>query len=160
VANSLTTSVTVVAGVLLVLYPLIDAVATLIDAPTQHGSARQWLLVNAGTSTVAAIALGVAATRSVVAVFMVIGVWAAVSGAAQLVVVLRRTGVGNQWPLLLANGASIIGGVAFFIAAAVGHPDAGHAGDLRRHRRHRVRHPGLATHPAPPPPGQRRGPPS
>jgi hypothetical protein len=74
VANSLTTSVTVVAGVLLVLYPLIDAVATLIDARTQHGSARQWLLVNAGTSTVATIALGVAATRSVAAVFMVFGV--------------------------------------------------------------------------------------
>jgi hypothetical protein len=31
-AGSLTTNVTVVAGVLLVLYPLIDAVATLIDA--------------------------------------------------------------------------------------------------------------------------------
>ena len=38
VAASLTTNVTVVAGVLLVLYPLIDAVATLIDARSQHGS--------------------------------------------------------------------------------------------------------------------------
>jgi hypothetical protein len=76
--------------VLLVLYPLIDAVATLIDARSQHGSARQWLLVNAGSSTVAAIALGVAATSGVTAVFAVFGVWAAVSGAAQLIVVLRR----------------------------------------------------------------------
>src|SRR4029450_10653239 len=71
VANSLTTEVTVVAGVLLVLYPLIDAVATLIDARTQQGSARQLLLVNAVTSTIAAIALGVAATRSVAAAFAV-----------------------------------------------------------------------------------------
>lgn len=126
VANSVTTSVTVLGGVLLVLYPLIDAVATLIDARTQHGSARQWLLLNAGTSTVAAIALGLATTRSVAAVLTVFGVWAAVSGAAQLVVVLRRrTQLGNQWPLLLANGLSVIGGVAFLIAAAVGHPRLG-----------------------------------
>ena len=121
VSNSLTSDVTVVAGVLLVLYPLIDAVATLIDARSQHGSARQWLLVNAGSSTVAAIALGVAATRSVAAVFTVFGVWAAVSGAAQLIVVLRRRAqLGRQVPLLLANGASVLLGVAFIIMAAVG----------------------------------------
>jgi uncharacterized membrane protein HdeD (DUF308 family) len=126
VAESLTTDVTIVAGVLLVLYPLIDAVATLIDARSQHGSARRLLLVNAGASTVAAAALGVAATRGVAAVFTVFGVWAAVSGAAQLVVVLRRRAqLGNQWPLLLANGVSVIGGVAFLIAAAVGQPKLG-----------------------------------
>jgi uncharacterized membrane protein HdeD (DUF308 family) len=126
VAESLTTDVTVVAGVLLVLYPLIDAVATLIDARSQHGSARRLLLINAGTSTIAAAALGVAATRGVAAVFTVFGVWAAVSGAAQLVVVLRRRAqLGNQWPLLLANGVSVIGGVAFLIAAAVAQPKLG-----------------------------------
>jgi uncharacterized membrane protein HdeD (DUF308 family) len=124
VAGSLRTSVMVVAGVLLVLYPLIGTVATLIDARSQRGSARQWLLVNAGTSTVAGIALGVAATRSVAAAFVVFGVWAAVGGAAQLVVVLRRRAqLGNQWPLLLASGVSVIGGIAFLIAAAVGHPN-------------------------------------
>jgi uncharacterized membrane protein HdeD (DUF308 family) len=116
--------VTVGAGILLVLYPLIEAVATLIDARSQHGAARQWLLVNAGTSTVAAIVLGVAATKSVAAAFTVFGVWTAVRGAAQLVVVLRRRAqLGNQWPLLLANSVSVIGGIAFLIAAAVGHPN-------------------------------------
>jgi uncharacterized membrane protein HdeD (DUF308 family) len=114
------------AAVLLVVYPLIDAVATLIDARGQHGTARQWLLINAASSTVAAIALGVAATRDVAVVFVVFGVWAAVSGAAQLVVALRRRAqLGNQWPLLLANGVSVIGGVAFLIAAAVGQPKLG-----------------------------------
>ena len=67
-----------------------------------------------------------AATRSVAAVFVAFGVWAAVSGAAQLVVALRRRAqLGNEWPLLLANGVSVIGGVAFIIAAAVGHPNRG-----------------------------------
>ena len=123
VSNSLTTGVTVAAGVLLVLYPLIDAVASVTDARSQHGSARQLLLANAGSSIVAAVALGVAATRGVSVVLAVFGVWAAVSGAAQLVVVLRRRAqLGNQWPLLLANSGSVIGGVVFLIAAAGGHP--------------------------------------
>ena len=72
---------------------------------TQRGSARGLLLINAGTSTIAAIALGIAATSGVPAVLTVFGVWAVVSGGARLVVVLRRrTQLGNHWPLLLADG--------------------------------------------------------
>ncbi|MFC8614835.1 hypothetical protein ACFT9M_00235 [Micromonospora purpureochromogenes] len=79
------------------------------------------MLVNTGTSTIAAVALGVAATGSVASVFAAFGVWAVVSGAVQLVVALRRRAqLGNQWPLLLANGLSVIGGIAYLIAAAVG----------------------------------------
>ena len=67
-----------------------------------------------------------AATRSVAAVFVAFGVWAAVSGAAQRVVALRRRAqLGNEWPLLLANGVSVIGGVAFIVAASVGQPKLG-----------------------------------
>jgi uncharacterized membrane protein HdeD (DUF308 family) len=123
VADSVTTAVSVAAGVLLVVYPLIDVVASLIDARTQRGSARQILLAGAATSAVAAVALGVAATGSVADVLTVFGVWAGVSGAAQLIVALRRrAALGSQWPLLLAGGVSVIGGFAFVIAAAVGDP--------------------------------------
>jgi uncharacterized membrane protein HdeD (DUF308 family) len=122
-SHSVTTAVTLGAGVLLVIYPLIDAFASLLDARSQHGSARQLLLLNAASSTVAAIALGVAATENAATVFAVFGVWAAVSGAAQLVVALRRRAqLGNQWPLLLANAVSVIAGIAFIIAAAGGDP--------------------------------------
>jgi uncharacterized membrane protein HdeD (DUF308 family) len=118
VSDSLTTGVTVGAGVLLVLYPLIDMVASLLDARTQRGSARRPLLANAAVSAIAAIALGVAATGTVADVFAVFGAWAALTGAAQLIVALRRRAqLGNQWPLLLANGVSVIGGVAFIVAA-------------------------------------------
>jgi uncharacterized membrane protein HdeD (DUF308 family) len=118
VSDSLTTGVTIGAGVLLVLYPLIDMVASLLDARTQRGSARRPLLANAAVSAVAAIALGVAATGTVADVFAVFGAWAALTGAAQLIVALRRRAqLGNQWPLLLANGVSVIGGVAFIVAA-------------------------------------------
>jgi uncharacterized membrane protein HdeD (DUF308 family) len=123
VAKSLTAGVTVTAGILLVVYPLIDAVASVLDARTQRGTSRRLLLINTGTSTIAAIALGIAATSGVPAVLAVFGVWALVSGGAQLVVVLRRrASLGNQWPLLLADGVSVIGGIAFIIAAAVGQP--------------------------------------
>jgi hypothetical protein len=124
VAASLRTDVTVVAGILLVLYPLIDAAATLLDARSQHGSARQWLLVNAGTSTVGlhrARRGRHQRRRGRLRGPSVSGPLSA--AAAQLVVVLRRRAqLGNQWPLLLANGVSVIGGVAFLIAAVVANP--------------------------------------
>ena len=116
-------SLTVGVGILLVLYPLIDAVASVIDARSQHGDARRVLLAGAATSTIAAIALGVAATGSVANVFAVFGVWAGVSGAAQLVVALRRRAqLGNQWPMRLAGGVSVILGVAFIVASAGADP--------------------------------------
>lgn len=59
-----------------------------------------------------------AATGTVADVFAVFGVWAGLTGAAQLVVVLRRRALlGNQWPLLLANGVFVIGATAFVLAA-------------------------------------------
>ena len=123
VADSLTTGVTVGAGVLLVLYPLIDVVASLIDARGQDGSARQFLLVGAAVSVVAAVALGVAATGSVADVLAVFGVWAGLSGAAQLVVAFRRRAqFGLQVPMLLAGGFSVIFGVVSIIASASADP--------------------------------------
>jgi uncharacterized membrane protein HdeD (DUF308 family) len=119
VSDSLTLGV----GVLLVLYPLIDVVASLIDARREHGSARRLLLVDAAASAVAAVGLGVAATGSVADVLAVFGVWAGISGAAQLLTALRRRAqFGNQWPMLLAGGVSVIAGVAYVIAATAGDP--------------------------------------
>ena len=115
-ADSPTTGVTVGAGILVVLYPLIDVVASLVDARSQRGPARQLLLAGAASSAVAAIALAVAATGSVANVLAVFGVWAAVSGAAQLVVALRRRAqFGKQWPMRLAGAGSVLFGFAFLI---------------------------------------------
>lgn len=90
VSDSPTTGVTIAAGILVVIYPLIDVAASLIDARTQHGSARRLLLAGAAVSALAAAALAIAATASVADVLAVFGVWALLSGAAQLVVALRR----------------------------------------------------------------------
>ena len=118
VSDSEPTGVTVGAGILLVLYPLIDVAASLIDARSQHASARQLLLGGAAVSAVAAVALAVAATGSVADVLVVFGVWAAISGAGQLVVALRRRAqLGWQWPMLIGAGLSIIACVVYLVAA-------------------------------------------
>jgi uncharacterized membrane protein HdeD (DUF308 family) len=122
-ADSLTTGVTVAAGILVVIYPLIDVVASLIDARGEHGSARRVLLAGAATSGIAAAALAVAATGTVADVLAVFGVWAFVSGAAQLGVALRRRAkFGLQLPMLLAGGVSVIGGLAYVIASTGADP--------------------------------------
>jgi uncharacterized membrane protein HdeD (DUF308 family) len=114
-AGSLSTGV----GVLLVLYPLIDAFASLIDARGQEGSARRLLELNAAVSFAAAVALGIAATGDKGDVLATFGVWAALTGGAQLVVALRRRAIlGRQWPLLLAGAGSVLFGIAFILMAS------------------------------------------
>jgi uncharacterized membrane protein HdeD (DUF308 family) len=123
VSDSLTTGVTVAAGILVVIYPLIDVLASLIDARSERGSARRVLLAGAATSAVAAAALAVAATGTVANVLAVFGIWALVSGAAQLVTALRRREkFGSQWPMLLAGAGSVGFGTAYVIASTGSDP--------------------------------------
>jgi uncharacterized membrane protein HdeD (DUF308 family) len=111
-------SLTTGAAVLLVLYPVIDAVASIVDARNQSGSARRLLVANAVVSSVTAVAIGIAATGDKGDVLAVFGVWALLSGLAQFVVALRRRAAfGWQWPMLAAGGVSTIGGVFFTIMA-------------------------------------------
>jgi uncharacterized membrane protein HdeD (DUF308 family) len=112
-------SLTVAAGILVVIYPLIDVAASLLDARSQSGSARRVLLAGAAVSAVAAAALAVAATGSVADVLAVFGVWAIVSGVAQFVVAVRR---GSQWLMLLAGIGSVGFGSAFVIASTGSDP--------------------------------------
>jgi len=123
VSDSLTTDVTVAAGILVVIYALIDLVASLVDARNQRGSARRLLLAGAAVSALAATALAIAATGGVADVLAVFGVWALLSGAAQFVVALRRRAqLGNQWPMLLAGVGSVSFGIAYVIASTGTNP--------------------------------------
>jgi uncharacterized membrane protein HdeD (DUF308 family) len=119
VSDSVMTDVTVAAGILVVIYPLIDVAASLIDARSEHGSARRGLLAGTAASLVAATALAVAATGTVADVLAVFGVWALLSGVVQVVVALRRRErFGSQWPMLLAGIGSLGFGLAYVSASA------------------------------------------
>jgi uncharacterized membrane protein HdeD (DUF308 family) len=76
-------SLTAVTVALLIAYPLIDVVASLLDAREEPGTpARTLQIVNTALSALAAVALGLAATSGVGAVLFTFGAWAIVSGAA------------------------------------------------------------------------------
>ncbi|GIF63260.1 membrane protein [Asanoa ishikariensis] len=110
--------------VLLVAYPLIDVVATLLDTRQTSGSpARTLQVFNTGLSAAAAVGLGVAAISGIGAVLATFGVWAVVSGAAQFTVALRRRAeLGRQWPSLTAGALSVIAGATYLVQAADAHP--------------------------------------
>lgn len=111
-----------VAVILLVGYPLIDAVSSLIDfRAVPDGPERRVTAVNGALSAVTAVALGIAgATGSAAAVLGVFGIWAVLSGAAQLAVGLRRRGpvLGKQWPTLISGGLSFLVGATYVAKAA------------------------------------------
>lgn len=114
-----------VAITLLVAYPLIDAVSSLIDyRSVPDGSERRVTAFNGVLSTLAAVAIGIAGAGGEAPVLHVFGAWAVVSGAAQVIVGVRRRGpeLGNQWPTLISGGLSFVVGVFYNIQAAGADP--------------------------------------
>ena len=114
VSDSLTTGVAVAAGILVVIYPLIDVAASLIDARSQRGSLGGCCPRRRG-ELVAAAALAVAATGGVGRPPRSSGSGPS-SVAARIVVALRRRAqFGTQWPMLLAGVGSVSFGIAYVI---------------------------------------------
>ncbi|WP_416955641.1 DUF308 domain-containing protein [Streptomyces sp. Agncl-13] len=111
---------TVIAAVLLVIYPLWDVVATLLEGRMAGTGSTD----RVGTTN---MALGLAATAGmIIAVFstigttlLVFGIWALLSGAIQLVVAIRRRrAVGAQWPMFISGGLSVLAGASFAAMSA------------------------------------------
>ncbi|MEV7630518.1 hypothetical protein [Actinoplanes sp. NPDC089786] len=109
----------VAAGVLLVLYPLFDVGAAVVDA---RSSRTRELVLNVVFSALAAVGLAVAAASGIPAVLRVWGAWAVLAGAVQLVVALRRRRLGGQWPMILSGGISVLAGASFIASAGQDDP--------------------------------------
>lgn len=110
---------------LLIVYPLIDAVSSLIDYRAMpNGAERRVTAFNGWLSTIAAVAMGMAGAAGVAPALAVFGLWAVVSGTAQVVVGLRRRGpeLGKQWPMLIAGGLSFLVGIFYDIQAVGAKP--------------------------------------
>jgi uncharacterized membrane protein HdeD (DUF308 family) len=103
---------------LLLVYPLVDVVAALVDHRASRGTGPATLLVvNVVLSLLAAIGLGFAVASGIAAVMVVWGLWAITAGAVQLVVALRRRSLGGQWPMILSGGISVLAGIGFVASA-------------------------------------------
>jgi uncharacterized membrane protein HdeD (DUF308 family) len=103
--------------VLLVAYPLLDAVSSAID---YRSVPDRVTVFNGALSTLAAIGLGIAGASGVKATLAAFGAWAIVAGAAQFAVGLRRRGpvLGKQWPMLISGGLSFLVGIIYNAQAA------------------------------------------
>jgi uncharacterized membrane protein HdeD (DUF308 family) len=111
--------VTFAASALLVLYPLIDVIASLAEARRAPQKSMGVLRANAAISLVAAVALGATAFGADAgAVLVAFGVWAVVSGAIQFGVAIdRRRASGRELPMILSGGLSAAIGVSFIAAS-------------------------------------------
>jgi uncharacterized membrane protein HdeD (DUF308 family) len=112
-------SVGPVSATLIVLYPLFDVAAAIVDARSSGASGSTRLLyVNIAISTLAAIGMAVGLASGIPAVLRVWGVWAIVAGIVQLVVALTRRTMGGQWAMILSGGISVLAGTSFYLQAA------------------------------------------
>jgi uncharacterized membrane protein HdeD (DUF308 family) len=122
------------AAILLVAYPLWDALANLVDAQRSGGFANnrpQALNVVVSLAVAAAVGLQLDDMHYVLAVF---GAWAILSGLLQLAAGMRRwKAFGAQWAMILSGAQSALAGAVFiFQAGAAAEPTvatiAGYAG--------------------------------
>jgi uncharacterized membrane protein HdeD (DUF308 family) len=104
-----------VIAVLLVLYPLADAVATFVDIRTTPiVSQTLFQRINLVISLLAAVAVAVVAEHGFGAILEVFGLWAILSGAIQLIVGLRRhTLISAQWFMVISGAGSTFAGATF-----------------------------------------------
>lgn len=119
---------TATAAVLLVVYPVWDAVATLLERRlTGTGAPDRVAAANVALGIAAALAMAAAVFATIGTALLVFGVWALLSGAIQLgVAIRRRRVVGAQWPMIISGGLSVLAGAGF--AAMSASDDSGLSG--------------------------------
>ncbi|MEV5831853.1 hypothetical protein AB0L25_40485 [Spirillospora sp. NPDC052242] len=108
---------------LLVLYPLFDAAAAVIDARASRTTGSSALLyANIAVSSLTAVGVAAACASGIPAVLRVWGAWAVVAGLVQLIVGLTRRTMGGQWPMIVSGAVSVLAGGSFIIGASAENP--------------------------------------
>ncbi|WP_433367952.1 hypothetical protein ACQPZX_40615 [Actinoplanes sp. CA-142083] len=104
---------------LLVLYPIFDVAAAVVDARSSRATGlARGLYLNIAISSLAAIGLAVASASGIPAVLRVWGAWAIAAGLVQLVVGVGRRRLGGQWPMIVSGAISTLAGTSFILQAA------------------------------------------
>ncbi len=117
-------NVPAISDILLVAYPVWDAVANFIDA-RKNGGLRANLSqeLNFLISMITGICVAVAIDVSMSAVMNVFGAWAILSGLLQLATAIRRwRSAGAQWVMVLSGAQSALAGLHFFQVATAATP--------------------------------------
>lgn len=103
---------------LLVVYPVFDVVAAVVDFRSSGAARPRALLrVNMALSLLTAAGLGVAVASGIPDVLRVWGAWAITAGIVQLAVALARYRLGAQWAMILSGGISALAGARFLLTA-------------------------------------------
>jgi uncharacterized membrane protein HdeD (DUF308 family) len=111
-----------VSATLLVIYPLFDVGAAIVDVRSSRASrSALGLYVNIAISVIAAVGLIFAVASDIPAVLRVWGVWAVLAGLAQLIVALRRRKLGGQWAMIASGTISTLAGISFLLQSAAPH---------------------------------------
>lgn len=113
------TSIGPAAVVLLVIYPLFDVAAAVVDYRSSGAErAKAPLYINMVVSLLAAAGLGYAVTSGIPDVLRVWGAWAIAAGIVQLIVAVLRYRLGGQWAMILSGGISVLAGGSFLAMAS------------------------------------------
>ncbi|GLY78332.1 hypothetical protein [Actinoallomurus iriomotensis] len=108
---------------LLVLYPLFDVAAAIVDARASRTTGSPVLLyVNIVVSLLTAVGVAIACASGIPAVLRVWGAWAVVAGLVQLIVGVTRRTMGGQWPMIISGAISVLAGSSFIIGASAENP--------------------------------------
>jgi len=119
---STASSIGPVSATLLVIYPLFDVVAAVVDARSSRASrSAPGLYVNMAISGLTVVGLAFEVASGIPGVLRVWGAWAVTAGPVQLIVAVRRRELGGQWAMIASGGISVLAGLSFLRQA--GAPD-------------------------------------
>lgn len=106
-----------ISAALLLVYPLWDAAANIVDSGGRTGSAAALARINIVVSVLATIGVALALWSEPLPVLLIFGCWAAASGLLQFAVGLarRKRLLAGQWPMMLSGIQSTAIGVLFII---------------------------------------------
>jgi uncharacterized membrane protein HdeD (DUF308 family) len=108
------------AGILLVVYPVWDAVATVFDIRAS-GAGRSVApqAVNIAFGVIAAVLMVILLPIGLTPAIAVFGAWASLTGIVQLFLAIRRRrALGGQWPMIISGALSTVAGIAFIIMSS------------------------------------------
>jgi uncharacterized membrane protein HdeD (DUF308 family) len=101
-------------GILLVIYPVSDAIATLFDLRSGPIAAGWPQHLNLAADLAAALAVLVALQSNLADAITIFGVWAIGTGAVMIFLAARRQRVlSGQWLMIISGAGSVFAGITF-----------------------------------------------